>query len=59
VVLGHPDYYPKFGFVPSTKFGFRSEYDVPEDVFMAIELVKGSLKGATGKAKYHEAFAGL
>jgi putative acetyltransferase len=59
VVLGHPEYYPRFGFMPSTKFGFRSEYDVPENVFMAVELVKGALKGATGKATYHEAFAGL
>ena len=59
VVLGYPDYYPQFGFAPSTRYGFRSEYDVPDDVFMALELVHNCLKGASGKARYHEAFAGL
>lgn len=58
VVRGHPDYYPRFGFGPSTRFGFKSEYDVPDAVFMALELMKHSLQGASGKAKYQEAFAG-
>lgn len=56
VVLGHPEYYPRFGFVPSAQFGFRSEYDVPEDVFMALELRSGSLSGSTGQVRYHTAF---
>ena len=29
VVLGHPGYYPRFGFVPSVNYGMKSEYDVP------------------------------
>ena len=33
VVLGYPDYYPQFGFVPSVNFGIKSEYDVPPEVF--------------------------
>jgi putative acetyltransferase len=57
VVLGHPGYYPRFGFAPSTQFGFKSEYDVPDEVFMALELVQNCLKGASGTARYHEAFA--
>ncbi len=56
VVLGHPDYYPKFGFVPSVKFGIKSEYDVPDEVFMILELTPGSLKHHEGVIKYHEAF---
>jgi putative acetyltransferase len=56
VVLGHREYYPRFGFVPSTHFGFDCEYDVPADVFMAIELQPGSLRGASGTIKYHPAF---
>ncbi len=59
IVLGHPDYYPKFGFVPSTQFGIVSEYDVPDDVFMAMELSKGSLAGKSGTISYHRAFEGL
>ena len=56
VVLGHPDYYPKFGFVPSVKYGIKSEYDVSDEVFMILELNPGSLKHHEGVIKYHEAF---
>ena len=56
VVLGHPDYYPRFGFVPSSKYGIKSEYDVPYEVFMIKELENGALTDCTGIVKYHEAF---
>jgi len=55
VVLGHPDYYPRFGFVVSTRFGIRYP-DVPEDAFMAAELEPGALAGARGAVRYHPAF---
>lgn len=57
VVLGHPEYYPRFGFVPASRFGIRSEYDVPDDVFMAVEFETGVLKGKAGTIRYHPAFA--
>ena len=56
VVLGHPNYYPNFGFVPSVKYGIKSEYEVPDEVFMILELIPGSLKNHGGVIKYHEAF---
>ncbi len=56
VVLGHPEYYPKFGFLPSSHYGIRSEYDVPDEVFMIIELEKNSLTNHTGIVRYHEVF---
>ncbi len=56
VVLGHPEYYPRFGFSPAVRYGIRSEYDVPDEVFMAMELVPGALRDATGTIKYHPAF---
>jgi len=56
VVLGHPGYYPRFGFSPSTRFGIGSEYDVPEEVFMAMELQPAALNGKAGTIKYHPAF---
>ena len=31
-VLGHPDYYPRFGFVPASRFNIKSEYEVPDEV---------------------------
>ena len=59
VVLGHPTYYPRFGFVSSSRFGIDSEYDVPEEVFMAMELKPESLNGMTGRVKYHAAFSSV
>jgi len=59
VVLGHPEYYPRFGFSPSSRFGICSEYDVPEDVFMAMELQPEALSGITGKVSYHPAFSNV
>ena len=59
VVLGHPEYYPRFGFSPSARFGITCEYDVPEEVFMAIELQPGFLDGVPGKVKYHAAFGSM
>jgi len=56
VVLGHPEYYPKFSFVPSVKFGIKSEYEVHDEAFMVLELTKGSLKGHQRIIKYHSAF---
>ena len=59
VVLGHAKYYPRFGFVPSVRFGITSEYDVPDDVFMVVEVEPGYLDGASGMVKYHAAFGDL
>ena len=59
VVLGHPEYYPKFGFVPSVKYDIKSEYEVPDEAFMVLELTKGSLQGKQGIIKYHEAFGSV
>lgn len=48
-VLGHPSYYPKFGFKPATEYQIKCEYDVPADVFMVLDLSAklASLKGQT------------
>ena len=59
IVLGHADYYPRFGFVPASRWGIHSEYDVPDDVFMALELTAESLTGRSGLVKYHPAFSTL
>ena len=42
VVLAHVEYYPRFGFVPASRYGVGREYDVPADVFMALELREGT-----------------
>ncbi|MFD7026689.1 GNAT family N-acetyltransferase [Streptomyces sp. NPDC059917] len=38
LVLGHPAYYPRFGFVPASRFGIRAPFDVPDDAMMALVL---------------------
>lgn len=59
VVLGHPGYYPRFGFSSSTPFGIGCDYEAPEGTFMVIELQSGYLRGRSGTIKYHEAFRDL
>lgn len=57
VVLGHPEYYPRFGFLPSMRFNIRSEHNVPEEAFMVLELEPGALRARSGRIKYHPAFS--
>ena len=59
VVLGHANYYPIFGFQPASKFNLSCEYDVPDEVFMALEIVPGYLSSRSGVVKYHETFASV
>ena len=56
VVLGHREYYPRFGFIPASRFNLACEYDVPDDHFMALELVDGALRGCAGVVKYQVEF---
>ena len=48
VVLGHPSYYPRFGFEPASRFGISSIYPAPDEAFMAIELRAGALRDVHG-----------
>jgi putative acetyltransferase len=57
VVLGHPEYYPRFGFTSAQKKGFRSEYTVPDEVFMVLELESDAFKGCSGILKYRPEFS--
>jgi putative acetyltransferase len=59
VVLGHPEYYPRFGFSVAMRLGIGCEYEVPEEAFMVVELQPGFLLGASGKVKYHAAFSNV
>jgi predicted N-acetyltransferase YhbS len=38
VVLGHPDYYPRFGFTPASRLGVRASFEVPDEALMALAL---------------------
>jgi putative acetyltransferase len=57
VLLGHPSYYPRFGFLPAHRFGLRCEFPSPPEAFMAIELQPGGLEGEPATVHYHPAFS--
>ena len=57
VVVGHPEFYPRFGFIPASRKGLRCEYPVPDEVFMVVELKPGALDNRRGLVKYRPEFA--
>jgi putative acetyltransferase len=59
VVLGHPEYYPRFGFVPAARHGLAWEHPAPDEVFMVLELRPGALTGAGGIVRYEPEFGGV
>jgi putative acetyltransferase len=56
VVVGHPGYYPRFGFIPASRWGLRWQADVPDEVFMALELSPGQLSEIRGVVRYRPEF---
>jgi len=57
IVLGHTEYYPRFGFEPASTFGIDCQWDgIPNDVFMAMILDEAAMDGVTGVARYRDEF---
>lgn len=56
VVLGHPAYYARFGYLPAKAFGLTAPFDVPEEAFMALNLKDGP-KHLPGMVRYSAAFS--
>jgi putative acetyltransferase len=56
VVLGHVDYYPRFGFRPAWDFGLYYKTPGALPAFMALELEPNALQGAGGEVRYYAAF---
>jgi putative acetyltransferase len=54
IVVGHPTYYPRFGF--SSERARSLGHPFPPDAFMALELTRGALDGIRGWVKYPPAF---
>ncbi|MBY6053073.1 GNAT family N-acetyltransferase [Cytobacillus firmus] len=57
IVLGHKDYYPKFGFKPASLWNIQAPFEVPDEVFMALELTENALKNTAGVVHYSKAFS--
>ncbi|OZM56817.1 hypothetical protein CIB95_08570 [Lottiidibacillus patelloidae] len=56
VVLGHAEYYPKFGFSKASEKGIKPPFTVPDEAFMILELKEEALKNVIGTVKYTEPF---
>jgi putative acetyltransferase len=54
IVVGHPGYYPRFGFSPERARSLESPFS--PDAFMALELTPGALDGIHGRVRYPRAF---
>lgn len=55
LVLGHPEYYPRFGFVRASAYGIRPTFEVPDEAMMALDL-DGSGAVTGGTISYPAAF---
>ena len=57
IVVGHAEYYPRFGFTPASKHNIRCEWELPDDVFMIAVLDPLKMQGVSGLAKYRHEFS--
>ena len=57
VVVGHPAFYPRFGFSRASSFGITCEWPVPDEAFMALVLDEARMQRVTGTAKYRAEFS--
>jgi len=57
VVVGHPAYYPRFGFRPASTYGLTCEWDVPDGVFMVLAFDQSTMRGVSGMATYRREFS--
>jgi putative acetyltransferase len=57
VVVGHADYYPRFGFEPASRHGLASQWHgMPDEVFMVAILDQPAMNGVGGVARYRSEF---
>ena len=57
IVVGHAQYYPRFGVRPAIEYGIKYEWDIPDEVFMLLVLHEAKMQGASGLAKYRHEFS--
>lgn len=57
IVLGHAEYYPRFGFERASMHGIRSQWDeVPDEAFLILILDRAAMEGVSGTARYRDEF---
>ncbi|MBY0756768.1 N-acetyltransferase [Clostridium sardiniense] len=56
IILGDPNYYSRFGYVAASKWRIKAPFEVPDENFMAIELIDNGLKDVSGEVIYAKEF---
>jgi len=57
IVLGHPEFYPRFGFAPASQHGLSCQWDgVPDEAFMLLILDEPAMAGVSGAVRYRDEF---
>jgi predicted N-acetyltransferase YhbS len=59
ILIGHPTYYPRFGFRPGREFGLTCEFEVPDEVFLALPLIEEGFQGVSGRILFPSPFRGI
>jgi len=57
IVLGHPEFYPRFGFEPASRYGITCQWNgVPDEAFMVLFPAGTAAGDLTGQARYRDEF---
>lgn len=57
IVLGHPEYYPRFGFQPASRFNIKSQWEeVPDEAFMILVMDEEAMRDVSGIARFRDEF---
>lgn len=56
ILVGHEDYYPRFGYKKAIEFGIKQPFDVPEENSLVVELVDNGFDNVSGIVEYPKCF---
>jgi putative acetyltransferase len=55
IVVGHPEYYPRFGFTRASGYNLSSQWEgMPDEAFMVLVMDQGAMQGVSGVAAYRD-----
>jgi predicted N-acetyltransferase YhbS len=56
ILVGHPEYYPRFGYAPASRWAITAPFAVPDEAFLALELRADGLRDVSGQVRYPPEF---
>ena len=59
IVMGHPTFYPRFGFRRASSLAVKCEWNVPDEVVMLLILDETKMRGISGLVKYRHEFSSV